>query len=84
MSTLRFESVLAEPLAEPGGEAADGAGRARLFAAAALAAEQAGVADRLLELTVEYVKDRRQFGGQIGPSRRSSTSAATCWSGRRR
>jgi alkylation response protein AidB-like acyl-CoA dehydrogenase len=37
-----------------------------LRAAAALAATQLGVARRLLEMTVDYVKDRKQFGKPVG------------------
>ena len=36
------------------------------LAAIALAAEQAGGADRCLEMTVQYAKERVQFGRQIG------------------
>jgi len=35
-------------------------------AAAAIAATQLGVARRLLEMTVDYVKDRKQFGKPVG------------------
>ncbi|MFI6874813.1 acyl-CoA dehydrogenase family protein [Streptomyces sp. NPDC050400] len=38
----------------------------RDLACAALAAEQVGAAERCLELTVEYAKDRIQFGRPIG------------------
>ncbi len=37
-----------------------------LRAAAAIAATQLGVARRLLEMTVDYVKDRKQFGKPVG------------------
>lgn len=40
--------------------------RLRWAAAMALAAEQTGAAARALELTVEYTKQRRQFGRPIG------------------
>ena len=37
-----------------------------LRAAAAIAATQLGIARRLLEMTVDYVKDRKQFGKPVG------------------
>jgi alkylation response protein AidB-like acyl-CoA dehydrogenase len=40
--------------------------RIRDFACAVLAAEQVGAAARALEITVEYTKQRRQFGRPIG------------------
>lgn len=40
--------------------------RLRLIRSAALASEHAGIAARLLEMTVEYVTQRQQFGRQIG------------------
>ncbi|NMN97000.1 acyl-CoA dehydrogenase family protein [Antrihabitans stalactiti] len=40
--------------------------RIRNIACAALAAEQVGGADRALAMTVEYAKDRKQFGRAIG------------------
>jgi alkylation response protein AidB-like acyl-CoA dehydrogenase len=49
------------------GDAAAAAVRAGLSAGAAmLAAEQLGLAERCLEMTVGYVKERRQFARQIG------------------
>ena len=47
-------------------------------AAILLAAEQIGAAAKCLDLTVEYTKDRVQFGRPIGSSRRSSTGWPTC------
>ncbi|PRX17684.1 hypothetical protein CLV67_115187 [Actinoplanes italicus] len=48
--------------AVPSGTAAD----LRDLACAALSAEQVGTAERALELTVAYVKERHQFGRPIG------------------
>ncbi|HVV74406.1 MAG TPA: acyl-CoA dehydrogenase family protein [Mycobacteriales bacterium] len=48
------------------GAGADLLERVLAAAAVALAAEQVGGAQRLLELTVDYVKDRKQFGRAIG------------------
>ena len=47
-------------------------------AAILLAAEQIGAATKCLDLTVEYTKDRVQFGRPIGSSRRSSIGWPTC------
>ncbi|WP_199431794.1 acyl-CoA dehydrogenase family protein [Qaidamihabitans albus] len=49
-----------------GGDFRAALGRARDAACVALAAEQAGAAARALEITVEYTKQRRQFGRPIG------------------
>lgn len=48
------------------GQAWPGLRRALRFAAVALAAEQVGGAQRVLEMTVEYAKVRHQFGRPIG------------------
>jgi alkylation response protein AidB-like acyl-CoA dehydrogenase len=63
----------------------DGGGWATLermldLAAVGLAAEQVGGAQFVLEMAVQYAKDRVQFGRPIGRSRPSSTSAPTCCS----
>jgi alkylation response protein AidB-like acyl-CoA dehydrogenase len=50
------------------------------LAAVALAAEQVGGAQKVLEMAVEYAKVRVQFGRPIGSFRQSSTSAPTCCS----
>ncbi|MHB1539522.1 MAG: acyl-CoA dehydrogenase family protein [Solirubrobacteraceae bacterium] len=51
----------------PAGEALPGDARhAALAAAVAVAAETVGVCDRALQLTVAYVKDRRQFDTPVG------------------
>jgi alkylation response protein AidB-like acyl-CoA dehydrogenase len=59
MARLEFDGVRARPV---------GAYDPRVLdtAAVALAAEQLGGAQRTLEMTVEYVKVRRQFGRPIG------------------
>ncbi len=56
--TRRFATVRGE--GEP--LAGDGADRAR----AAIAAEVVGVCQRALEMTLEYVKERKQFGVPVG------------------
>jgi alkylation response protein AidB-like acyl-CoA dehydrogenase len=49
--------------------------------AAMLAAEQLGVAERCLEMTVAYLKERRQFGRQIGSFQALKHRAADLWVG---
>ncbi|MFE1749608.1 acyl-CoA dehydrogenase family protein [Streptomyces anandii] len=68
---VQLRNVRAELL---GGDEGDGEGTEVLgalagtgdAAAAVLACEAVGAADRALELTVEYVKQRRQFGRAVG------------------
>jgi alkylation response protein AidB-like acyl-CoA dehydrogenase len=62
---LTLDAVPARLIAA--GDAAAAAVRAGLSAGAAmLAAEQLGLAERCLEMTVAYAKERRQFARQIG------------------
>jgi alkylation response protein AidB-like acyl-CoA dehydrogenase len=64
------------------GEAADRAVAAGLAAGAAmLASEQLGLAERCLEMTVAYLKERRQFGRQIGSFQALKHRAADLWVG---
>jgi alkylation response protein AidB-like acyl-CoA dehydrogenase len=64
------------------GEAADRAVAAGLAAGAAmLAAEQLGLAERCLELTVAYLKERRQFGRQVGSFQALKHRVADVWVG---
>lgn len=65
MATVTFEATLAELLAGPEGADAVLAAVVR-GGMLALAAECVGVADKMLELTVGYVKSRVQFGRPIG------------------
>jgi alkylation response protein AidB-like acyl-CoA dehydrogenase len=63
--TRRYATVSggdAEPLGHGGAEAVAAADRIR----AALAAEVVGVAQRALDMTLAYVKERRQFGVPVG------------------
>ena len=62
------------------GEAAEAAVSAGLAAGAGiLAAEQLGLAQRCLDLTVEYVKERRQFARQIGSFQAIKHRLADLW-----
>jgi alkylation response protein AidB-like acyl-CoA dehydrogenase len=65
MARLDFAGVEAR-LIGARGEAASGLARAFELGAIALAAEQLGGAQRVLDLSVAYAKDRFQFGRAIG------------------
>ncbi|HEY4779936.1 MAG TPA: acyl-CoA dehydrogenase family protein [Solirubrobacterales bacterium] len=64
-SSVRLEGVRVEPAATLPGEAAD---YLPVFhrLCVALAAESTGIAQRTMEMAVEYAKDRQQFGRPIG------------------
>ncbi|MBW3664391.1 MAG: acyl-CoA/acyl-ACP dehydrogenase [Actinobacteria bacterium] len=61
-ATLTFENVAAQPM--PGGW--DVVEQVQRLAAAALACELVGVAQRSLEMALEYARGRYQFGRPIG------------------
>jgi alkylation response protein AidB-like acyl-CoA dehydrogenase len=62
------------------GPAAEAALSAGLTAGAAiLAAEQLGLAQRCLEMTVEYVRERRQFARQVGSFQAVKHRLADLW-----
>jgi alkylation response protein AidB-like acyl-CoA dehydrogenase len=62
------------------GEAACGAVEHGLrIGAMLLAAEQVGIADRVLEMTVAYLKERRQFGRIIGSYQALKHRCADLW-----
>ena len=64
------------------GEAAQQAAAAALTAGAAvLAAEQLGAAERILEITVAYLKERRQFGRPVGSFQALKHRVADVWVG---
>jgi alkylation response protein AidB-like acyl-CoA dehydrogenase len=65
LSSVRFENVQVGSDATLPGEGAD-YHRVFLRACVALAAESTGVAQRALEMSVSYAKDRQQFGRPIG------------------
>jgi alkylation response protein AidB-like acyl-CoA dehydrogenase len=52
---------------------------ALLAGACVLAAEQLGVAQRCLDMTVSYVKERRQFGRQVGSFQALKHRLADLW-----
>ena len=68
LSTLRFDSIVLDEtrLLGSAGAAAAALSRALDLARIAVAAEQAGGAEAVLDMTVAYSKDRVQFGRPIG------------------
>lgn len=63
LATLEFHNTPATPIALGGWDAVE---RALDVARVALASEQAGAASRLFDMTVEYIKNRFQFGRAVG------------------
>jgi alkylation response protein AidB-like acyl-CoA dehydrogenase len=75
---ITLDDALAVPVAI--GAAAEAALSAGLAAGAAiLAAEQLGLAQRCLDMTVAYVKERRQFARQIGSFQAVKHRLADLW-----
>jgi len=75
---LSFDSVPARPVAT--GEAAVRAVASALAAGAAmLASEQLGTAERCLDMTVAYVKERRQFARPVGSFQALKHRLADVW-----
>ena len=78
LADLTLDSVPARPLAS--GPDADRAVAAALAAGAAmLACEQLGVAERCLEMTVAYLKERYQFARPVGSFQALKHRAADLW-----
>ncbi|MDR0342750.1 MAG: acyl-CoA/acyl-ACP dehydrogenase [Nocardiopsaceae bacterium] len=78
LADLTFANAPARPVAT--GEAAAAAVSAALTAGAAmLACEQLGVAERCLEMTVAYLKERRQFGRAVGSFQALKHRLADVW-----
>jgi alkylation response protein AidB-like acyl-CoA dehydrogenase len=80
LADLSFEGAAGRPVAT--GEAAAGAVSAALLAGAAmLASEQLGVAETCLEMTVAYLKERRQFARPVGSFQALKHRLADVWVG---
>jgi alkylation response protein AidB-like acyl-CoA dehydrogenase len=78
LADLTLDNVPARPLAS--GQDAERAVAAALAAGAAmLAAEQLGVAERCLEMTVAYLKERYQFARPVGSFQALKHRAADLW-----
>ncbi|HEX6471884.1 MAG TPA: acyl-CoA dehydrogenase family protein [Streptosporangiaceae bacterium] len=75
---VTFDAAPAREVAT--GDAAAAAVRSALLAGAALlASEQLGLAERCLEMTVEYVKNRYQFGRPVGSFQGLKHRLADLW-----
>jgi alkylation response protein AidB-like acyl-CoA dehydrogenase len=80
LADLTFDDVPARRIAS--GETAHRAVAVALGAGAAmLAAEQLGAAQRCLEITVAYLKERRQFGRPVGSFQALKHRVADLWVG---
>ena len=80
LADLTFDNVSGRRVAT--GDAAQRAVTAALTAGAAmLAAEQLGTAERCLEITVAYLKERRQFARPVGSFQALKHRAADLWVG---
>jgi alkylation response protein AidB-like acyl-CoA dehydrogenase len=80
LADLTFEGAAGRRIAS--GEAAHRAVASALAAGAAmLASEQLGAAERGLEITVAYLKERRQFGRQVGSYQALKHRVADLWVG---
>ncbi len=77
---LTFDGVAGERLGS-GPEAAAALDSALTTGAAVLAAEQVGLAQRCLELTIEHLLSRYQFGRQIGSYQALKHRMADLWAG---
>ncbi|MDT4892893.1 MAG: hypothetical protein QOE97_1928 [Pseudonocardiales bacterium] len=73
---VTFHSAAATQLAEPGAGARDSA---LLVGGALLSSEQLGLAQRCLDTTVAYLKERYQFGRPIGSFQALKHRAADLW-----
>ncbi len=78
LADLTLDSVPARRLAS-GPEAGRAVAAALAAGAAMLAAEQLGVAERCLEMTVAYLKERYQFARPIGSFQALKHRAADLW-----
>lgn len=82
LTDVTFDATPAVPLGDGqvwGDRARDAVGWALTVGAAVLAAEQLGLAQRCLDLTVDYLKERYQFGRQIGAFQALKHRAADLW-----
>jgi alkylation response protein AidB-like acyl-CoA dehydrogenase len=77
---VTFNGAQANPLAT-GAAAIEAIAYARTVGAAMLAAEQLGLAQRCLDMTVEYLKSRYQFGRPVGGFQALKHRLADVWAG---
>jgi alkylation response protein AidB-like acyl-CoA dehydrogenase len=78
LADLRFDAAAGELIAA-GPDAVAAVGAALTAGAVVLAAEQLGVAERCLDLTVSYVKERRQFARPVGSFQAVKHRLADVW-----
>jgi alkylation response protein AidB-like acyl-CoA dehydrogenase len=78
LCNLAFDSAPARPVAT-GEVAAQAVASALAAGAAMLASEQLGVAERCLDMTVAYVKERRQFARPVGSFQALKHRLADVW-----
>jgi alkylation response protein AidB-like acyl-CoA dehydrogenase len=78
VADVEFDGAAGRLVAE-GDAAADAMRRAQTVGAAMLAAEQLGVASRALELTVDYLETRHQFGRAVGSYQALKHRLADLW-----
>jgi len=78
LTDLRFDGAAGRRIAV-GADAERAVRRALVTGAAMLASEQLGVAERVLELAVAYLKTRYQFGRPIGSFQALKHRAADAW-----
>jgi alkylation response protein AidB-like acyl-CoA dehydrogenase len=78
LADVTFSDAPSVPLAGPE-LTAQALARASLVATAMLAAEQLGLASRCLDMTLDYVKQRRQFGRVIGSYQAVKHRLADLW-----
>ena len=80
LADLSFDDALGRAVAT-GEEAAHALSAALTAGAAILASEQLGIAERCLEMTVAYVKERHQFGRPVGSFQALKHRLAEVWVG---
>lgn len=78
LADLTFDSAPAAVLGR-GEEAAAAVRRTEIVGRTILAAEQAGLAQRAFDLTLDYIKGRRQFGRTIGSYQAIKHRMADLW-----
>ena len=78
LADVRLEGAAARPLLT-GAAAADAVESALVTGAAMLASEQLGVAERCLELTVDHLRQRYQFGRPLGSFQALKHRLADLW-----
>lgn len=79
VSDITFDGAEGRLISDASGGFHDALTRAQQIGAVLLASEQLGLAERCLELTVEYLKTRRQFSRVLGSYQALKHRAADVW-----